>query len=385
MTSKLPEHLFDDIGDVRKKYADDVLAQNFVLQRTYPLQFKNRNAERAPSYRPEPKFKFNLNFDAAVVVLRHLYSMILVDLRNSDRIATDELSHPILRFMWADFEDESSVAAQTILRYEMQTLDDPRGDMTVFQLFERPAMWDSIWNREPFRLYHQHVFGRPKDAAEWTIIENQEDVVEESLVEWNGAKDLGDEISSLFGQSVDIETGDEYVEMFNDPAIIRVRYQHTAPGRPPATYQDLRQILIAPRRIRRDENNPARFFRINPEEDSERVTYTLVAVVRCSDQAGQADRIRLYSMAGHPCSLPMALKDYVGTQWNIGQLNDQGRAYLLFYARAFTNAISGQDVVPIARKEPNASSLIKKMRVSGKDSLGPATGEGSSASASNAH
>ncbi|KAI0965694.1 hypothetical protein F4678DRAFT_467373 [Xylaria arbuscula] len=377
MTSTLPDNLFDNIGDLRKKYPDDFV-QSFALSRTYPAQFSIHNANHAPSYRPKDQlnFKYNLNLDAAVVVLRHLYSMVLQ--RQSDTITRDELSHPILRFIWADFEDESSIAAQTILRFEMQTLDDPQGKMTIFDLFERPAMWNTIWSREPFLLYHPRVLARPKNATMWKVIDHNKGVSKKSLVQWDGANDLGAKISSLFCRSSHIPTGDQFVEMFNDPAIIRVRYKHTAQHQPPATYQDLREILVAPRRIKPAENDFATLVRLSPEEDSERIRHTLVAVVRCSGQAEEADRFRLYSVTGQPMSLPITARDYVGIEWNIGDIEDPGRVYLLFYTRSLPTPITGQHGEPIARRTPDMISKIMAM----KKSILLKSEEGSSASTS---
>ncbi|KAI0474533.1 hypothetical protein F4859DRAFT_481118 [Xylaria cf. heliscus] len=246
----------------------------------------------------------------------------------------------------------------------MQAIDDPQGRVTVFELFERPAMWNSLWAREPFQLFHPTVFGRPRGAGEWKVIKNQASVVEESLVDWDGSNSLGDHISNLFGRSTNRQTGDEFVEMFNDPAIIRVRYKQASDSRSPATYQDLRQIYITPRRMKQADHGPCTLVRAAPDKDEERVPYTLMAIVLCSGQAGEADRIRLYSVVGHPLSLPIRLNKYVGTYWNMGDVDDAGRIYLLFYGRAPPDPISGQHEEPIARKEPNAKSLIKAMKAS---------------------
>ncbi|TGJ84442.1 hypothetical protein E0Z10_g4294 [Xylaria hypoxylon] len=323
MTSTLPEHLFTNLGDL-----------------------------------------FNLNFDAAIVVLRHLNSHVHADYRHSDSIVKEELCHPILRFVWADLESESSVVAQIILRYEMQVVDDPKGEITLFKLFESPAMWNSLWAREPFRLFHPTILGRPRDGMKWKVVRAHASIIEESLVKWNGAKGLADHISSLFCRTVHVETGHQFVEMFNDPAIIRVLYKHTAEGQAPATYQDLREIHIAPRRITQSKDDLTQLVRLAPEDDKERVRYTLVAVVRCSGQAEEADRIRLYSVIGHPMSLPTGLNKYVGTYWNIGDANDPGRAYLLFYAQAPPDPISGLHGEPMAHKQSNVKSVIKAVKAS---------------------
>ncbi|GAP90345.1 hypothetical protein SAMD00023353_4900870 [Rosellinia necatrix] len=356
MTSKLPEQLLNDLGDVRQKYADDEYAQNLALSRTYPAPFNRKNIENAPSYQPGQEFTFNLNLDAAVVILRHLYSLLHVQQRHSDAIAQEELAHPILRFIWADFESGSTSVAQSILRYEMQLADDPKGELTVFKLFERPAMWDSLWARRAFRLYHPTVLGKGRDAEEWRIVDSQENVIEESLVRWDGATNLGDYISALVGYTIDRVTQHRFIEFFGDPGIIRVRYQHTSDRQPPATYEDLRQIHIKPQRYRHAEDDPSRWVIYESEEP---IRYMLVAVVRCSTQATEADQIRLYSIIGNPLSLPMDLKNYAGTHWNINK-DDPGRIYLLFYARAIAGTIHGLQG-EIARKEPNTGSLIEEM------------------------
>ncbi|KAI0414993.1 hypothetical protein F5X98DRAFT_347661 [Xylaria grammica] len=376
MTSKLPEHLFAGIGDVREKHTDR-LAQTFALSRTYPPPFTRRDARDAPSYQEGRQFTFNLNFDAATVVLRHLYSTINANYRHSESIAREELNHPLLRFMWADFESRSSSAAQNILRHEMQCADDPEGKITVSELFERPAMWNSLWARRPFRLTHPDVLGRPRGAKAWDVIPPEDTVVEDSLVAWEGAGDLGDHISSRFGRFSDAETGDQFVYSFGHPAIIRVRYQHTAQGQPLATYRDLRQIHVTSRQLKVVREGPFTTARAVPEKDTERVLYTLVAVVRCSDQAGEADRIRLYSVIGQPISLPTSFNKYVGTYWNVGDPEDPGRPYLLFYARA-PGDFSGLHEEPIAHKEMGVGALNNALETSHRPKDAQA-GEGSSA------
>ncbi|KAJ2998468.1 hypothetical protein NUW58_g307 [Xylaria curta] len=311
MTSTLPQHLFDDLGDLREN---------------------NKHAEKAPSYRRDHLLKFNINFNAAIVVLRHLYSHVNIKCRFNEVIEKEERSHPILRLIWAGFEDDSATVAQSILRHEMQHLDDPRGQITVSDMFERPAMYNTLWHREPFLLYHPSLLGRPRGAKEWRIIKDGETVAKDSLVWWDSDNNLGDYIGSMFGRRAHKVTGDEFVDSFNDPAVIRVRYEHTAKDKPPVTYQYLRQIQIPPRRLGPSPDDPSVLVRLPLEKDKERSLYTLVAVVRCSGKVDESDRIRLYKVIGHRLSLSIKLKEYVGTYWNLGDVNDPGRVYLLFYA-----------------------------------------------------
>ncbi|KAI0107900.1 hypothetical protein GGR51DRAFT_515487 [Nemania sp. FL0031] len=362
MTSTLPEHLFDHLDDIRDKYEDDEYFQNFLLSRTYPHEFSTWLVATAPS----DKFKFNINLDAAVVILRHLYSMVNTFTRYHEQTKVQEKSHPILRFIWADFQDDSdeSVKAQSVIRHEMQVLDDPSGQATVYDLLERHAMWNTLWARKPFQLFHPTVLGRPQGAKKWDIIKHHPDIVKSSLVRWDGAQPLGDRISGMFGQGVSRKTGSQFVYMFNDPAIIRVRYEHTAQEQSPATYEDLRHIYIHPhrRKHRKNEKDEDVFIK-DKETQEERVLYTLVAIVRCSRQADEADRIRLYSVIGSPLSLPIALKQYVGKYWNLGDA-DPGRVYLLFYANAPPDIITGQHGEPIAREQPDTAQLIRDMKAS---------------------
>ncbi|KAI1127142.1 hypothetical protein F5Y10DRAFT_293137 [Nemania abortiva] len=276
MTSTLPEHLFENLGDIRDKYKDNPSLQNFALSRTYPRKFSTNALVNAPSYEEDTDFKFNTNFDAAVVVIRHLYSMVNgSDLRN-EQMDKEEKSHPILRFIWADFEDTSdaSITAQAVIRYEMQALDDPDGRLTVFALLERPAMWNGLWVRKAFQLYHSNALGRPQGTDEWNVMEHHPSITQKSLVKWNGAQPLGDHISSLFLQRVHKDTGARLLLMFNDPAIIRVRYQHTARDQTPATYEHLRQIYVNPHRLKNEKQNGCSVLvKATPDE---RIPYTLI-------------------------------------------------------------------------------------------------------------
>ncbi|KAI1145816.1 hypothetical protein F4825DRAFT_473448 [Nemania diffusa] len=377
MTSTLPESFYDNLDDLRAKHKDDQSSQNFALTRTYPATFSIKSVEKAPSRQQLHTFKFNTNFDAAIVVLRHLYSMIHLSFRSDEDMQAEERNHPLLRLIWADFQDTSdaSITAQSNIRYEMQMLDDPQGQVSVLELLERPAMWATLWKRAPFQLFHQTILGRAKGAQGWHVIEHHKSIIEHSLVRWDGARPLGDRISGLFGQRVSRETEEQFVYLFNNPAILRVRYQHAAQGQAPATYQDLRQIYIRHSR-RAYEDRDGQGFLVKAKTE-ERCLYTLVAVVRCSNQAGEGDRIRLYSNIGHAISLPIGLKEYVGTYWNLGD-SIPNLTYLLFYARAPPDSITGHHNEPIARKPVNVNSTIKAMKAS-IIPKGTGAGEGSSA------
>ncbi|KAJ8122939.1 hypothetical protein ONZ43_g987 [Nemania bipapillata] len=358
MTSSLPKSVFEGLGDVREKYTDET-SQNFILSRTYPVAFNAEHITQAPSYQRGREFKFNTHLDAAVVVLRHLYSMVAPDYRSSDCYPDEESRCPLLRFIWADFRDtsEASLKAQCVIRYEMQLADDPEGQASIFKLFENKAMWDTLWSRMPFRLYHDTVLGKAPRQKKWKCIDHHESIIQHTLVKWDGTKPLGDYIGGHFGHRK-FDDGDEMVYIFNNPAIIRVRYQHKAQAQGPAKYADIRQIYIKHYRFKHEERDGDHY--VVKSKSEERKLYTLVAVVRCSNDGREGDRIRLYSMIGSPLSLPIGLEEYVGTYWNLGDL-PADRPYLLFYARAPPEPITGLHEEPIARRPADAEALINSI------------------------
>ncbi|KAI8631397.1 hypothetical protein F5Y19DRAFT_493294 [Xylariaceae sp. FL1651] len=348
MTTTLPDSLFAALGDLRVKYAGSEITQNLVLMRTYPSPFSNTRATQAPSY--TANIKFNTNFDAAVVILRHLYHTVAIRFRGDKKetlkelcedLEKEERDHPLLRFIWADFEDTSdaAVAAQAILRYEMQKADDPEGRATVSSLLENGAM--------------------PQGVEKWKVIPHGDSIGEDGLVRWDGSLPLGQHIGDMFGIYIDKAQGHKFRYSFNYPAVIRVRYAHTNKSKPPAMYKDLSRIEICTHKLV-DESDGDKV--ILTECNKELMTYTLVAVVRCSnDQSREADRIRLYDVIGNPLSLPMTMKDYTGTYWNLG---DPNCVFMLFYAQALARPITGQRGGPVAYKVPNTKAIMKEMRAS---------------------
>ena len=109
------------------------------------------------------------------------------------------------------------------------------------------------------------------------------------------------------------------MEMFNNLAIIRVRYRHNNNTQPHAVYESLRRIGVCPPRMHIEERGNRHTIRMTAlEADEERVAYTLVAVVRCRshdpDEIEEADRVRLYNIFGQHQSFPTDLHGYFGTQ-----------------------------------------------------------------------
>ncbi|KAI0004729.1 hypothetical protein F4779DRAFT_621319 [Xylariaceae sp. FL0662B] len=352
--------IFQGLMDLREKYPGDVMAQNFALMRTYPVQFSKRDAEKAPSHSADVRMPDTGNLDAAVILLRHLYHVVALRYRgDSDtssevlcqKMTEEESTHPLLQFVWVDFEDEAGAEKQSIVRYEMLK-DAPDGKATVYGLLENESMWKTLWRREPFLLYHPTILKKPRGAAEWDVVPCEDTVglVKESLVSWDGAGNLGDRISGLFDSLADDETNAEFLFPFSDPAVIRVKYDHTTnEGR--KSWEDLKTITMDPNRL---ENNKP-------------VTYALIASARCaktpdgSEELG-ADRIRLFDVLGQPLILPMEMKHCASTYWSTGQ--GVGCMCLLFYARKMARDTSGGHELEVPSKADNLRTTIKAMKTS---------------------
>jgi hypothetical protein len=275
-----------------------------------------------------------------------------------------EERHPLLRFVWATFNNpsEENVAAQSIIRYEMQKGDDPTGTKSVYQILERLSLWRTLWSRKPFFLFYPEVYRRRKGMGTWDAYKHEDGIGEHHLIRWDGSQPLAERISDMFGTYETKDGTEERMYLWDDPDIIRVRYQHAAQDRPPATYDELRRIMVCPRRVR-DEGRSGKDFVVtlpSPEEDTERIPYTLIGVVFCSNKLGECDRIRLYQTFGNPIHMPMRLKNITGTQWNLGDSSDPGRVYMLFYTPGFQRQPTLSHNDPIARKKPEEGRLIAK-------------------------
>jgi hypothetical protein len=359
---ELCDKLFGPLADLRFKYVGEELSQNLLLQRTYPAPYKAKDAMQAPTFNELRQPRDTSCLDGAVVLLRHLYSIVAIRYRaDSDHsqeslcqeMQREELEHPILRFIWCDFEDADGHAAQSVVRYHIQKDIEP-SQATIEHFLQSEDMVRTLWSREPFLFYHPEVVAKRREATAWRTLAytNKPSPAKNSLVEWNGEGELGDVISDKVGmfQSSDKKTLCRY--SFGQPAIIRVRYDRnsTAPNK---TYGDLWSVTFNTKKLKEEPGTEQPCF----IEGKDMITYNLIAIARlASADKGERQMIRLYDVFGEAIGLPVKCKNYAGAKWKLGEPNVP---YLLYYAQAPPRQMPDRHGQEIAPKPDNVKSALE--------------------------
>ncbi|KAI0480030.1 hypothetical protein GGR56DRAFT_686940 [Xylariaceae sp. FL0804] len=331
-TEKESDELFAGINDLRDRYPGQELVQDFALSRSYPAKFSyHRAAGGADPASIDRDIGPAEYVDIAVMILRHLYQMVALSHRG-DRHASsealraemsaDEHAHPLLRLLWADFDDEGGFDQQSVVRYEIlkRTSPDRR---TVAGLLESEQMWKTLWSRAPFLLHQQVGFGRLRGSHLWEegpLVERAKQA-EYCRIIWEGQGDLADHIGAYSGRRVDGDN--EILFSFGAPAVIRIDYRHAADA-PAKTHADLKRIAVPIKRYHLDETDGETHL----IETVDTLHYVLIAVVRCAGGEERGDRMRLWDRYGHVMAHPISMKNMMGTYWRLG---DPNARFLLFY------------------------------------------------------
>ncbi|KAI0389498.1 hypothetical protein F5Y17DRAFT_472883 [Xylariaceae sp. FL0594] len=241
----------------------------------------------------------------------------------------------------------------------MQKAYDPAGNKSVYDMLETEAMWRTLWNRPPF-LFHPKLFRKRQGEEAFEVIPHDGLSAQHHLIRWDGSQPLAERVCDMFGTYKSPDGKQTRYYIWNDPNIIRVHYRHDAPGRP-ATYEDLRRIKISPCRARVEGQVGDKFTmtQSDPTEDSEKIIYTLIAVVRCARGGEGPDSVQLYDTVGSRVRIPLRMKAIAGTQWTLGNAADHNRAYMLYYTPGFE-----VEVESYGHREEHEESMLRLLRAS---------------------
>lgn len=376
------DDICEGLGDLRIKFSGNEMAQNLALRRSFPALLSQRAIQRMATYQggnwTESHWVNGLS--GAIVLLRHLYSMIAMryrgdettsDMETMEKMRQEEKENYLLRIVWAyadnrpDFDITGKVRGHILKHHDTDEVP------SIFNLLENPSMWNTIWNRPPLRLYHRVVLGRRRGERDWVqhALGDMVGWAEEGLILWDGDGSLGEWISQRFGITFYEKQMCDFRHAFGDPAIIRVLYRHRS-NVPAKRYHDLKQIKFDPRRPRQKVDDDGKMTLVEEADSEERVVYNLVAVVKCLDPQSSSnnedkdDRIRLYERHGQAIMLPMSCNKFTGIQWEIGSGSYPLPDYLLYYAQTPPVDARGGHGEEIAPKPEGLKALIEEMKVS---------------------
>ncbi|KAI1812524.1 hypothetical protein GGS20DRAFT_557791 [Poronia punctata] len=371
--------LFAQAGDIRKY---DIQYQNFLLQKTFPADFDIRYVEPTlkhvdPKLSVDPKFVFNNSWNVATMIIRHIYHCIPPrhrgyaegeeDKAQAARVAAlikeQEDNFPFLRFTWVELSRETW-NVQSAIRYLIQKEHDPLGQMKAIDILESPELLRSLWCRDEFQLQSPYWFVKDKDKEEWHL-EIRNNLMENEVLRWDGSVPLADYIHTKF-RTLKSTTGRLYINRWNNPNIIRVRYEHTSTTAP-FRFDALRRLVLSPDRLV-EKSRKGALVDLEIDKTDYEAPYTLIAVVLCARAETERDMIRLYNVFGMPEPFSVDLE---GMAWLEGDIGDPGRAYMLFYAHGPPQPLVLRDNRPVATPSPRIEALRAMMR----GSIEPRVGE----------
>ncbi|KAI0376527.1 hypothetical protein F5Y04DRAFT_292683 [Hypomontagnella monticulosa] len=345
---------FSKLGDVRVKYAEDVAAQNFILNRCFPDKYDQDAAREYSDWDENVQVRPQTinSVEAAIVVMRHLFTFVGPAWRDGSD------GNPLEAMIWADLADDENVKEQTMARYAIIKKfyeEDPDNTLDFFSLTECEAMWDSVWKRRPFLFWHPLVLQNVKENK-WEVVEYKvpRKLARVSRFQYRGDGTLSDFISKGLGQFWNEESQAKYYWQIDNPVIIRVYYDHKPAYGPPKGFDELNRLSINPKRLKKVGEDKMAYYR----EETQRMEYQLVAVVRLAGE-DDGDRIRLYGDDGKSITLPSSLgRRFGGTEWRLGEVDAK---YMLYYALSRPGQATGvvpREVEPVI---PGARATLYRM------------------------
>lgn len=321
--------------DLREKISDEG-AQNLILGKQIPRENSGKSLENAKLDAHEFKAYEYGSLDAAICVLRHLFAHIGAEWREGND------NNPLESMVWADL-NESSGPAQSCVRYHiLKHLRTLGGNVTLNyeQIMENKTMFETVWVRDAFMLWHRAVYERRYGSKIWTQVEFKKlpKLAELSKIKYNGKGDLGELISSKFGRENMEEEELDLHWQSNSPSIIRVLYDNTESESMTRSFNELARITVDGQRLDEEVDDQGRTRLLLKPGVKDTIKYQLIASVRLGNSYDQKDRIRLYRIDGEPIRHTATLLGrFAGVKWNIG---DNAR-FMLYYAQELPNRPSG--------------------------------------------
>ena len=267
--------------------------------------------------------------DLLIRVIRHLLAHLAEDWYGPD---PGEVPNALLELAWADLERqdgrETHKARVDVLKAFYPDQDLVTQDLSFETLAKHELMHKSIWRRLPFLLFDPHTWSRkigrdddrfePDDANE-----NPQDwrsgLAQQSLVDCNRSDfpSLKEAVEGRFGIFSDPQRGREYVFQFNEPGVIRARYDyHHGPG--PSNTENVMTLENL-----RAVEGPQPGVLVPPEPGSRLIEYNKVAAVHMYENP-KSDFLELFHLDGSPIQVTQE-----GNSHQVGCV-----AYMFFYLQA---------------------------------------------------
>ncbi|KAI2780510.1 hypothetical protein F4815DRAFT_499237 [Daldinia loculata] len=330
---------FEKLGDLRKKYPGNELAQNYALTSQVPRMDRGGHSEGGGDggglgggERGNPlekaKARETCAVEAAIVVARHILAAV------GDRYRQIKDGNPLACMIWADLDDPEGFsqhheAKEAILRH---FLAKPHvTGVSFYNLMESQEMLDTFWSLPAFQLWHPDVMARKEGSEVWEKAEIEDPAVltREGLIKYYGDRDLGDRIGESFGTFIDKDTRLIQHWHSNEPVVIRVFFSNlNINGARPKTWEDLREINVKSHHFAKSESGKEGYVKLKYDgTGGASKTYILLAAVRLGAWKDENDLVRLYQADGENIPLPNDV-GYRGPEWRLG---DPGEKYLLYY------------------------------------------------------
>ncbi|KAI3319412.1 hypothetical protein HD806DRAFT_547989 [Xylariaceae sp. AK1471] len=330
--------------DLREALPGDKSTQNFLLQHQFITEFDSDSVPNIPDGDRLPNTR---GLDILIQVVRLLYSVLSPAYTWPDQYEMaigEERTNPLLKLAWADLGEDGGPDTH-VGRYNALKVLFPDGnlqdkDLSFKSLADHNLMYETLWKRRPLLLFSPSLVMRNADAQVWKQHEytNHTKLAHESLVKYDGALSLGDDITKMCGHMKHTTTGAKYIWSSNDPAIIRVHYRENK-GQSDA-WKKLAIITVNCRKLVKNHDTGKWVLR---EADPSHVRrYRLIGyVVMGEGEEKGTDVFRSYLPDGK--AIPPQIH-FEGSNSNV-VLGEAGKSYMLLYLHRTSNGL-GDDVFP---------------------------------------
>ncbi|KAF4472479.1 hypothetical protein FALBO_604 [Fusarium albosuccineum] len=292
--------------------------------------------------------------DCLLVVLRRIYCEYML---GSDGIAQKqwfkdaEARNPLLRHAWlmngepvSKVQHEREAISDALERSkknlvkELQKFQDPNA--SFLDMCTGTLMNATLWGYEPFHLLDKRII-MPKDdndefnQVDWAIDEVAEWSIIELNLQENPDQTLHGAVEECFG--CDNEDGILYVP--SQPTIVRVLY---TPGAERCLgLHDLRHFTLP----------QGEYFKVGDDqnkymEDTHRLEYCLIAVVRLRSSPEENDNVRTYETNGANIAAESEPRLITPGDWSIGS---SAHTFMLFFSQ--TDEVPDEDWPEISGPE----------------------------------
>ncbi|XDG03783.1 hypothetical protein ABKA04_003398 [Annulohypoxylon sp. FPYF3050] len=316
--------VMEKLSDIRVDFPGDRREQDYLLQDTFPPEYKPARLEGIPE---EEKVESS-GLDALIVVIRRLIAQMSTEDRDpSDKaIAQQEQKNPLLRLAMSNMEKEYEghlrAAQYFVLKAFYGDKKIQKEDLTFMALSEHALMYETLWQRDVFLMIDRQQLTRVNDADKWRphVESDLSMLARRSLIRL-GNEDLGDTLSAKFGRFRDPVSGLQVMYQANiesGPQFLRVHY--TADKDDPMDYANLHRVVMDASRLGSVDGTMTGARKLLRY-------YTLIAQVRLSEDGEEKDVVRTYTSDARALRAPLRF-----SAADVEPLGLPGTSYILYYA-----------------------------------------------------